>query len=204
MFFHIVSDYFGMENYFTKMYSDPMIVEAVTEHVVDFYLQINERWFDIAGDQIDAVFFGNDFGCQQDLMVSPELLDRFIFPHYSRIIQRAKRRGYKVVTHSCGAIDKIIPRLIDMGVDALHPIQARARGMDACTLASKYKDKLIFIGGVDAQHLLPFGTTKQVYDEVCRLKDIFGSNYIVSPSHESLLSNIPPENIEAMANAALK
>ena len=60
------------------------------------------------------------------------------------------------------------------------------------------------IGGVDTQQLLPFGTLREVRDEVRRLRDIFGSNYIVSPSHESLLPNVPPENIEAMAEAAME
>jgi len=203
-FFHICCDFFGIENYFIKMYTNPAVVEAVTEHVVDFYLRLNAKWFDLIGDRMDAVFFGNDFGSQLDMLISPEMFDIFVMPYFKRITEQAKSYGYKVVLHSCGAIERVIPRLIDAGVDALHPIQAKARGMDAKSLSRKYKDKLVFIGGVDTQDLLPFGSPEQVKDEVRRLKDLFGPNFIVSPSHEALLPNVSPENIQAMAEAALE
>lgn len=201
-FFHVVADFFGMDNYFIKMYTDPEVVEAVTERVVDFYLQANEIWFGRNRAHMDAFFFGNDFGSQLDMLISPELFGRFVLPYFKRLIDQAKRHGLPVVLHSCGAIDRIIPQLIDAGVDALHPIQARARNMDAENLARKYRGKLVFIGGVDTQNLLPFGTPREVRDEVRRLRDLFGPNYVVSPSHEALLPNVSPENLEAMAQAA--
>jgi len=201
-FFHVVCNFFGMENYFVKMYTDPAVVEAVTEHVVDFYMRVQDKWFDIIGNRMDAIFFGNDFGSQLDLLISPEMFNKFIMPYFKKITAQAKGRGYKVVLHSCGAIESVIPQLIDAGVDALHPIQAKARNMDAETLCKKYRNDVVFIGGVDTQDLLPFGSPQQVYDEVCRLKELFGPNYIVSPSHE-IMPEAPPENVEMMAKAAL-
>lgn len=201
-FFHHAADFFGMDNYFVKMYTDPEIVQAVTEHIVEFYLQANEIWFSRNAAHMDAFFFGNDLGSQLDMLISPELFERFVLPYFKRLIDQAKGYGLPVVLHSCGAIDRIIPKLIDAGVDALHPIQARARNMDAENLARKYKGELVFVGGVDTQRLLPFGTPQQVRDEVRRLKDLFGPNYVVSPSHEALLPNVTPENLAAMAQAA--
>lgn len=201
-FFHVICDFFGMENYFVKMYTDPDVVEAVTEHVVDFYLRINERLFQQAADKIDMFFFGNDFGSQRDTLISPEMFDRFVMPAFAKFTDQAHRHGLKVLLHSCGSIYRVIPRLIDAGVDALHPIQARAANMDAVTLSREFKDKIIFVGGVDTQHLLPNGTPQQVRDEVHRLRDLFGPNYVVSPSHESILTDVPCENIQAMADAA--
>jgi len=200
-FFHNVADLFGMENYFIKMYTDPDVVQAVTERMVDFYLQANKKWFDIITDRMDAIFFGNDFGSQLDMLVSPEMFGKFIMPSFKKITAQAKERGYKVVLHSCGAIESVIPQLIDAGVDCLHPIQAKARNMDAAALARKYGNDIVFMGGVDTQDLLPFGTPQQVYDEVMRLREIFGPNFIVSPSHEAM-PDTPPENMEAMAKAA--
>jgi len=200
-FFHNVADFFGMENYFIKMHTDPAVVQAVTERVVDFYMQVNEKWFDVVGDRMDAIFFGNDFGSQLDLLISPDMFDKFIMPYFRKITTQAKSRGYKVVLHSCGAIESVIPKLIDAGVDCLHPIQAKARNMDAATLAKKYNGDIVFMGGVDTQDLLPFGKPQQVYDEVMRLRELFGPNFIVSPSHEAM-PNTPPQNMEAMAKAA--
>ena len=66
----------------------------------------------------------------------------------------------------------------------------------------KYNGKIVFVGGVDTQHLLPFGTPQEVRDEVRRLRDLFGENYVVSPSHESILPGVTVENLMAMAEAA--
>jgi uroporphyrinogen decarboxylase len=81
-FFHNACDFFGMENYFIKMHTDPKIVDAVTRHIVDFYLEINERLFNLAGNKIDAFFFGNDFGSQLALLISPEHFDRFVMSYF--------------------------------------------------------------------------------------------------------------------------
>lgn len=203
-FFHVVADFFGMENYFVKMYTHPAVVDAVTERVVGFYLEANERYFAQVGRRMDAYFFGNDFGTQLNLFVSPKLFKRFVLPSFVKFTEQAQRHGYKVVLHSCGAIEKAIPYLIDAGVDALHPLQALAADMDAETLARKYKGDLVFIGGVDTQQLLPFGTPGEVRAEVRRLKAVFGPQYVVSPSHEALLPNVSVENLLAMVEAALE
>ena len=201
-FFHVVADFFGMENYFIKMYTDPAVVDAVTEHVVDFYMRANEVLFDRVGDKIDMFFFGNDFGSQLDTLVSPEMFDRFIMPSFTRFTEQAHRHGMKVLLHSCGSIYRVIPKLIDAGVDALHPIQAQAVNMSAEKLSREFNGKIVFVGGVDTQQLLPNATPQQVRDEVHRLRDLFGPNYIVSPSHESILPDVPWENVQAMAEAA--
>ena len=75
--------------------------------------------------------------------------------------------------------------------------------MDAEYLAEKYKRQIAFIGGVDTQDLLPFHTAQEVADEVKRLKEVLGERFIVSPSHEALLPNVPLENVLAMRDEAL-
>jgi uroporphyrinogen decarboxylase len=201
-FFHILSDFFGMENYFVKMYTDPEVVQAATRHVVDFLVEANKALLKETAPYLSAGFFGNDLGTQISMMLSLECFDEFILPSIRRIVATIKEAGLPVSIHSCGAIEPIIPRLIEAGVDILHPLQAKARGMDAETLASKYKGKLIFMGGVDTQQLLPFGTPEQVREEVLRLRDVFGDDFIVSPSHEALLPIVPFENVMAMSQAA--
>ncbi|MDR3709248.1 MAG: uroporphyrinogen decarboxylase family protein [Capsulimonadaceae bacterium] len=200
-FFHDVADFFGMENYFVKMYSDPEVVEAVTRKICEFYLEANERFFALAKDEVDGVFFGNDFGTQLDLLVSPRLFDRFIMPWFTKFTEQGHRHGYQVILHSCGAIHKVIDRLIDAKVDALHPLQAKAADMDAASLARDFQGRIAFMGGIDTQHLLVYGTPDEVRDDVRRIKSLLGPNLVVSPSHEALLPNVPPENVLAMAEA---
>ncbi|MEI6389139.1 MAG: uroporphyrinogen decarboxylase family protein, partial [Spirochaetota bacterium] len=165
-FFHIAADFFGMENYFVKMITHPEVVEAVTDRIIDFYLEANRRCLDLMSGELVAGFFGNDFGSQLDLLIAPDMMERFIMPYYKRLIDQIRSYGLKVVVHSCGSIDRIIPRLIEAGIEGLHPLQARAAHMDAENLAMKYRGKVAFIGGVDTQDLLPFGSVEEVRAEV--------------------------------------
>ncbi len=202
-FFHIVADFFGMENYFIKMYENPEIVEAVTERIVDFYVAANEKFFAGLGDRADTMFFGNDFGTQLDLFISPDNFRRFVMPSFKRLIAVGKKYNKKIMLHSCGSIYRIIPDLIEAGVDILHPIQAQASGMSAAELA-QYKNKLAFVGGIDAQSFFVNASPQQIADEVRRVRDILGPNIVISPSHEEILPNVPAENVLAMAQTALE
>ena len=202
-FYHNVMDLFGMENYMAFMYERPNVVQAVTDRVCQFYHDANERFFALAGDEADAFFFGNDFGTQLDLICGPEQFDRFILPWFRRFTEQGHRFGRQVILHSCGAIHRVIDRLIECGVNCLHPIQALARDMDALTLARDFGGRIAFLGGVDTQRLLVRGTPADIRDEVRRLKDTLGPCLIISPSHEAILPNVPPANIAAMAEEAV-
>lgn len=201
-FFHVVADFFGMENYFIKMRFNPEIVEAVTDHVVSFYVESNKLFFETIGNSADVFFFGNDLGTQSSLLISPEDFKRFVLPGIKKLVEVAKSYNKKVQFHSCGAIYQLIPMLIEAGIDCLHPLQAKAAGMTPEKLAMEFKKDLTFIGGIDTQDLLVNSTPEQVKEEVKRVKDILGPNYIVSPSHEGLLPNVSFENLKAMAEAA--
>ena len=198
-FFHYVADFMGMENYFVRMYTHPEVVHAVTRHVVDAFLAGNRLLFEQAGDEMDAYFFGNDFGTQLDLLISPDAFREFVAPYFRELVNCAKDYGRQVILHSCGAINRVIPDLLDMGVDALHPLQALAAGMEAEGLAQAYGGKLAFIGAVDTQDLLVNGTPDDIRAEVRRLKGLLGPRFVVSPSHEAVLPNVPPANLVAMA-----
>jgi uroporphyrinogen decarboxylase len=121
-----------------------------------------------------------------------------------KLCNQAKKYNKKIALHSCGAIGPFIPLMIDSGIDVLHPLQAKATGMEPERLMGEYGKDLIFMGGVDTQELLPFGTAQQVKDEVHRLREIFGPGFIVSPSHEAILPNVPIENMLAMSEAAVE
>lgn len=203
-FFHDIMDLFGMEDYFVKMRTNPAVVQAVTDRVCGFYHEANERFFEAAGNLVDGFFFGNDFGTQRDLMISPALFDEFVLPWFKRFTEQALGRGYQVVLHSCGSIHRVIPRLIEAGVNCLHPLQAKAANMDAATLSRDFMGKIAFLGGLDTQGVLNQGSPAEVKAEVRRIKDILGPCLIVSPSHEAILPDVPPRNVAAMAEAALE
>ena len=131
-------------------------------------------------------------------MLSRDLIREFVFPGTRALVEQAKAYGLKVIHHSCGAIRDLIPDLAAMGVDAIHPIQALAAGMDAEGLAREFRGQVSFCGGVDAQNLLVHGTPDAVGRRVRELKALFPTGLIISPSHEAILPDIAPENIRAL------
>ena len=203
-FYHNIMDLFGMDNYMMKMYANPDVVHAVTDRVCEFYYEANERFYAQAGDAIDGFFFGNDFGTQLDVICGPRQFDQFILPWFRKFTDQAHRHGYQVILHSCGSIYRVIDRLIDAGVNCLHPLQAKARNMDADYLSSHFKGRIAFLGGIDTQELLIHATPAEIKAEVRRVKDLLGPNFIVSPSHEAVLPDVPPANVVAMAEAAVE
>ncbi|MFX1324681.1 MAG: uroporphyrinogen decarboxylase family protein [Promethearchaeota archaeon] len=193
---------FGMERAFVNMLKRPEIFNIIHERIIDFYLRANKIFYEATKDKIDVVLIGNDFGGQKRLMLSPELISKFAMPGAKKIVDQAKSYGLKVIYHSCGSIFEAIPELIKLGVDAIHPIQALATDMDPKNLYQHFSDQISFCGGVDAQELLVFGTPAQVKEKVYDLKKIFPTGLIISPSHEAILPDIPPENVDALFQAA--
>lgn len=195
---------FGMETALMNMIANPELYEAVDRHVVDFYLKANEIFFEETRGKLDAVLIGNDMGSQRGLMISPEMVRRFIIPGAKKLIEQAHGYGLKVIYHSCGSIAEIIPDLQQAGVDAVHPIQALAAGMDAPSLKERFGNIISFCGGVDTQKLLVSGTPADVRNKVHMLRDLFPTGLIISPSHEAILPDVPPENIHALFEEATR
>lgn len=192
---------FGMEHALMMMLVNPEMFRAVIERITQFYLQANEIFYEATKGYLDAVLIGNDFGSQKGLMVDPGMLKELVYPGTKQLIEQAKSYGLKVVHHSCGSIFPIIKDLIDLGTDVIHPIQALASGMDAPNLKENFSGKVAFCGGVDAQYLLVKGSPDEVEKKVRELWELFPTGLIISPSHEAILPDIPPANIEALFRA---
>ncbi len=150
-------------------------------------------------------YFGNDFGTQRGLVISPAMWKEFMRKPLKRFYDVSHEYGCKVMQHSCGAIRDIIPWLIEDGVDVLDPIQVAASGMELTGLARDFGKDLCFHGGVDTQRTLPFGSVADVRAEVRSYLDFARADggYILGGS-QSFIEDIPSENILAMYDENLK
>jgi uroporphyrinogen decarboxylase len=180
------------------MMMNPEMFQAVIDRITEFYLQANELFYEATKGHLDAVLIGNDFGSQTGLMVDPESLRQFVFPGTKKIIDQAKSYGLKVIHHSCGSIFPIIGDLAELGADVVHPIQALATDMEPYKLKANFEKKVAFCGGIDAQYLLVNQKPEDIKAKVRELMEIFPTGLILSPSHEAILPDIPPANIEAI------
>lgn len=189
---------FGMEEALMRMMLEPEMFQAVIDRIADFYLEANEIFYKATKGKLHAVLIGNDLGSQGGLMIDPDSIRQFVLPGTRKLIAQAKRYGLKVIHHSCGSIYDIIPDLIEAGVDVIHPIQALATNMEPGRLYDHFGQQVSFCGGVDAQQLLVNGKPEEVRAKVKELRRIFPTGLIISPSHEAILADIPPANIQAL------
>ena len=194
----------GMPEYLTKMLTHPEVIHALNKKVADYYWQRAVKFFDECGDLLDIFFFGDDFGTQETLFVSQEQWRIFFKPIIKRFSDLGHDYGMKTMFHSCGSVNEIIPDLIDVGIDALNPVQIRAAGMDPAILKKEYGDRLTFHGAIDHQRILPFGIPDEVRREVRKILDIMapGGGYCLAASHDLMLADFPAENVFSMYDEA--
>jgi uroporphyrinogen decarboxylase len=134
-------------------------------------------------------------------MISPRMWREIFKPWYRRLFDRAHQYGLHTMLHTCGNVSAIIGDLIDVGMDALNPLQPTA--MDAVAIAAEFKGKVTFCGGVDVQYFIVNSTPEQVEQGIQRLIDIFDGpdgGFIIAPAN-SIMPETPLENVQTMFHA---
>ena len=198
-FFHEIGWLVGQEAFLVWMITKPDVLHAIIGHVVDYEVEVTRRFLEAAEGMIDITYFGNDFGTQRGLFISPQMWQEFMRKPLKRYFDVSHEFRCKVMKHSCGSVRDIIPFLIEDGVDILDPIQVAAAGMDLPGLVKDFGQALCFHGGVDTQRTLPFGSTLDVRAEVRSYLDLTKAKggYILCGSQE-FIEDIPLDNILAM------
>jgi uroporphyrinogen-III decarboxylase len=202
-FWHDAIDLFGMEPLYLKMYDEPEVVDALLQHLVDYYAAVNRRILAAAADAIDVFFLGNDFGSRNGPLLSPAQFERFMLPHLARLIDLGHACGLKVQLHCCGGFAPLIPAMIAAGLDGLHAVQPCCRGMDLRQLKSRFGDKMLFNGAIDSHHVLIEGDPRTVREKTREVLEVMmpGGGYVAGASHDTILEETPVENVLAMFDA---
>jgi len=197
--FLIYKDLRGQQQAMVDLVENPELVEYCLGKLFELAYQDTLRILEAIPDRVDYSYVAEDLGGQTNLLFSPQLIRQFLFPGMKRMIELIHSAGAKVFHHDDGNISRILPDLIELGIDILNPIQWRANGMDRINLKSMYGDRLIFHGGMDNQYTLPFGNREQVRQEVLDNIEILGKNggYILAPCH-NIQAVTPLENILTM------
>lgn len=187
----------GFERFMTELAAGSPIPGYVMERIAEVHTANLERVLALAGDWIDIVYYYDDLATQTGLLMSPAMYARHVQPFHRRLIDVAHRYGKPVMMHSCGAVARLIPALIDMGVAILNPVQPLARGMDPETLAREFRGRIVFHGGIDVQQLLPQASPEEVRRQTRRVAELLGPGYIRAGSHH-IQADTPIHNILAM------
>jgi uroporphyrinogen decarboxylase len=158
----------GMSDALMDYYTNPDEVHRLFGALTDFYLGVMKR---MKAEGADGIYVTDDLGTQNGPFFSPEIFDEFYAPYYKQQIDAAHEMGMHFWLHSCGDIDLHMPKLIDMGLDVIHPIQKFA--MDADDAVAKYGGKICFWAGFDVQQTIPFGTVEEVRAETRKMFDTY-------------------------------
>jgi len=203
MFIEIAWAMRGFEQFLMDLIDQPEIADAILGRVTALCKEISMRALEEAQGKIDIIWSGGDVGMQTGMMFSAKLWRERIKPFHKELIEPFKRMGLKTRYHTDGSITPIIEDLIEMGLDLLDPIQPNTKGMDAEDLKALFGGRISFYGGIDTQKLLPYGSAREVEDEVLRLIRVLGSNggYFVAASN-SVQPDVPIENILALYRTA--
>ncbi len=196
----------GFADWLKDLRRAPEYATRLMDLITDQWVRVAEEALRIVGPKIDAVFVGDDMSSQAGPMFSPEVYRELVKPRHKRMLDTVRACGEaKIMFHSCGAIQSLIDDLIEIGSDAINPVQVNAKGMEPAKLKEEFGDRVAFWGAIDTQKLLPFGTADEVRAETRRIIEVLGKGggYVLNSVH-NIQSEVPPENIVAMFEAGLE
>jgi uroporphyrinogen decarboxylase len=187
----------GLESLYMDFIDHPQFVHELFNAITEYNITQVRKALEY---DIDAVYFGDDWGQQRGLLMGYGLWKEFIHPHLKRMYQVVQDAGKTVFIHSCGDVDELFDDLIAIGLRVFNPFQPEV--MDVAGIMEQYQGRLAFWGGISTQRTMPYGTPGDVRREVRKMRDL-GRNggYILSPSH-ALEGDVPLDNLLALIEEA--
>lgn len=136
----------GFEDALCAMYEDPEEYHALIAAITDYKVKVIQ----ILGTYYkpDILCFHDDYGANDAMLMSPELWRTFFKEPLRRVIDAAHKQGIIYEHHSCGYISPIFDELVELGIDAIDPLQITNPIRE---LKDKYQDRITFVGGYDTQ-----------------------------------------------------
>ncbi len=196
----------GYQRLLVDMMIDKDLAHALFGKILEVRKKAAQMVLAATGEYLDVVQFGDDIATQEGPAFSPALYREMVKPYQAELFGSVKEKHpVKIYYHSCGGVRDLVDDLIEIGVDALNPVQVQAKGMDTAELKRRFGGRVAFWGAIDSQHALPFGTPEDVRREVRkRIGDLApGGGYVLAGIH-NLQPDISPQNIEAMYDEGIK
>lgn len=194
-----------IEEWYVSLVTRQDYVRAIFEQQTAIALHNLAAIHAAVGNAVDVVFLcGTDFGTQASHFCSPDTFRKLYRPYDRQMTDWIHQHTtWKVFKHSCGAVEPLLPEFIAAGFDILNPVQCSAAGMDPVHLKKTFGERLVFRGGgVDTQHVLPFGTPAEIRQQVLERCRTFapGGGFVFNAIH-NIQARTPVANVVAMLDA---
>jgi len=190
----------GFESFCYALHDDLDLVNAIVERMGVETLRLIERLLEF--EVVGAICFQDDIAYTNGLMVPPQHLRRLFFPWLRRAVELCHAAGRPLILHSDGKVDQALDDLIEIGIDALHPIEPKC--MDILQVKRRYGGRLALIGNIDLGYTLTRGTPEEVESAVrSLLRDVAPGGGFLLSSANSITNYVPLANYRAMLEAAL-
>ena len=194
----------GFEPFLMDLHINKSFAHRLLEKVTNIQIQRVKNFLNICGKYLSIFKISDDLCGQTAPFISPQSYIEMIMPYHKRYIEEIKKlTDAKVALHCCGNVRPLLPKLIEVGFDVVHPFQFSCPEMDPSILKKEFGKDLVFWGGIDVQKFLPNATVEEVAAQVKNIINLMhvGGGYIFSPSH-NIQADIPPQNLEAMYSTA--
>ena len=188
----------GTETLLIALMEEP---EWVTD-MFDTYLNQCIAHFDMiwdAGYVFDEIYWPDDMGYKGTTFFSIDTYRKLLKPFHKKAVEWAHNKGIYAHLHSCGDVMPLVPELVEIGVDALNPLEVKA-GMDSLALKEQYGDRLVLHGGINA---VLWDDKEAIVAEIERLVPCLKEKggYIFSSDH-SIPNSVSAENFREIVAAA--
>ena len=195
----------SMPDWMMALYSEPEYIKDLFAMQTEYTIENLKLYKQAMGERIDVIeVTATDFAHQNGLMISQEMFRELFKPFYEQVTTWVHTNtNWKTFIHSCGAVEPIIPDIIDAGFDILNPIQVSAKGMEADKLKEKYgKDLVFWGGGCNPQQTMPSATPEEVYNETRQTAAILsrGGGFVGGNIH-NVQPDVPVDNLLAELQA---
>ena len=184
----------GYEDMFVDIKLNPDLIKKMVKLATEYHIELYRN---VIAEGVEIILLGDDYASNLTTFFSPADFEDIFLPGFIQIVKEVKRAGAFVIKHSDGNIWPIIDKFVDAGVDILGPLQLSA-SMDLARVKEKFPNKTGVMGNIEVD-LLVRGTVEEVIQatKVCLKTVSPGGRHIIS-SGNTIVSDVPPENLIAM------